>query len=459
MKDFIKRYAGILAICCVAVCAYTAIFVATKAYYHEHGSSYPVLESDAAEYVQLADNLRHHGAFSLATASPFSPEYFRVPGYPLFIAIILSLFGSVDAVIFVQILLTAASCFLIFCIAEKVSGSRFAAYLASGLFVCNPNTILFTLMVLSESLFVFVLLLSVYILICFQKSEEFRFAASGLLLGVSVLVRTIAMYMPLCFAILIFFTKQRSLKRSAILFGVFMCAFALVLLPWVVRNKVESGVFGISSTSAVNFYYYYVPLFIKNEHQLTTVSDLPQTEWKMDLAAAAVLQKESFAVVASQPLKYLQFHLTGIETYLEQSSLGYAWLFVFRPIYASNHSVFEVAAFEGTIRPYEHVEEFGMFGVVLLALMSILFIRKKEFFFFFWANILWFFVAAGPVATFSTRYRIPAEPFLMILASISIVGICTYGYLAVTAPRESYERARAWLAAFAGRIEAVLGIK
>ena len=76
----------------------------------------PVQQEDSTEYALLSQSLIDQHSFSLGNGVP---ETFRTPGYPFFTAIFSSVFGgSLQGVIFVQILLVLATALLIKKIAE-----------------------------------------------------------------------------------------------------------------------------------------------------------------------------------------------------------------------------------------------------------------------------------------------------------------------------------------------------
>src|SRR6185437_16542785 len=67
-------------------------------------SEYPAPTSnDAYQYALLGENLVNHQVFSESTSSPYIPDTFRTPGYPVFIALLFAVFGSLYAVLVVQI--------------------------------------------------------------------------------------------------------------------------------------------------------------------------------------------------------------------------------------------------------------------------------------------------------------------------------------------------------------------
>jgi 4-amino-4-deoxy-L-arabinose transferase-like glycosyltransferase len=462
MQLFLKAHAGILLLCLVMTGAYVTGYVYLEAFYAAEGKTYPIIESDSAEYLLLAENLLQHGVFSLSPSSPFEPETFRVPGYPLFVAAVVATFGSLDALIILQILLLAGCAFLVFLLADIVSSSRAVAYLAAGLFALSPNTPLFGVMVLSEPFFVFLFLLSTYLLLSVAPHYEKRVAWAGALLGAAALVRTVAIYLPI-FSIAATLVFRRWKSRPLLLATLFLGFFVFVVFPWVARNKAVSGEWGVSSTTAVNFYYYYVPLFLKHESAVGAkqiTADIPldsiPEDRKMDLASAPVLQSKSVDVILQSPLKYLQFHIKDISAFMEGSALRNGWEALIKPLYVSTHGKSEVFALENRVLRAAVVEGFVLHALWWMALLSIVFIKRKDAYALMWAQMLWFFVAAGPVAAFTTRYRVPAEPFLFILSSVGIVGLAKVCLAGATGPQSFYRRLRKVVAQISARVEKLL---
>jgi hypothetical protein len=466
VKDFIKQHHVALLICVAVIIAHTAVFLWVKDFYQGYGQAFPTHEHffDSGEYVDLANSIWNRHAFTFSTTSPYIPESFRVPGYPLLIALVHEMFGggdSFDAVIYLQILITALSVFLTYLLGMKVSGSKWVGYLAAFLFGFNPNTITFTIGLNSEPLFILIFLLSIYVSLSMFFKEKTRFALSGLLLGASVLVRCIATYVPLCFGVYLLFAREFTVKKKLFLFGIFLLCFVIVLTPWIVRNKVVTGVWGISSTTAYNFYYGYVPLFEKYKQAsmgqpvTEAVFEIPFDPWNRGLEIAPQLQRKSLEVIAAEPVAYAQYHLSKLSPFLEQSSIETFWWF-FQTLYKTDHTKAEYALIERSLIWPEVTETLILEFLAGLAFISIFFIRRKEIYFFFWANILWFYVGTGPVASFSTRYRNPIEPLLFILAMTSLVFGARYLYRAIKNPRMEYARFRKFVSVVAGKIESFL---
>jgi hypothetical protein len=70
---------------------------------------------DGRLYSQIARNVLEHRSYSIETEDPYPPTYIRVPGYPLFLAGVYSLFGHENdrAVRVVQAILDTLTCWLI----------------------------------------------------------------------------------------------------------------------------------------------------------------------------------------------------------------------------------------------------------------------------------------------------------------------------------------------------------
>src|ERR1700730_12572249 len=73
------------------------------------------LPDDAKTYARLARNVLEQHVYSDETEAPYDPSLIRVPGYPLLLASIYSVFGhtSNGAVRFLQALIDTASCALV----------------------------------------------------------------------------------------------------------------------------------------------------------------------------------------------------------------------------------------------------------------------------------------------------------------------------------------------------------
>lgn len=180
----------------------------------EHANPF---RADAAEYARYAANLVYHSTYSRAVPStvPLLPDAFRPPGYPLFLAACLWLFGDPAAVRWVYALQALLSAALV--PGTLILGRRFlprwAAWIAAVLVALSPHLISFTGYLLTELLFAFCLLLG---LIAFQLALAARrpagLFATGVLFGAGSLVNSAATPIALLAAVSLLF--ERPLRRS-----------------------------------------------------------------------------------------------------------------------------------------------------------------------------------------------------------------------------------------------------
>ncbi|HMH44320.1 MAG TPA: glycosyltransferase family 39 protein [Pyrinomonadaceae bacterium] len=230
---------------------------------------------DGLGYAQIARNLLELHVYSHATEAPFDPSYVRLPGYPLFLATIYSVFGHTNnsAVRIAQALIDAGTCALVAWLAflwQPDERRKIATAIAAlALAVVNPFTTIYAATILTEVPATFLIAAAcIAATIAFQSNifeRELRcWAISGLLLGVGVLFRPDVGLMAASIGITLVVARLRSVRVPAseglpkggtpeksrrpalslrpklsriILAGaVFSFAFALALAPWTIRN-------------------------------------------------------------------------------------------------------------------------------------------------------------------------------------------------------------------------------
>lgn len=286
---------------------------------------FPLIEIDSREYHQIADNLIENGIFSLDPEPPINPDSFRTPGYPLFLAGILVLFKSIKAVSIIQALISGFIGVLMYWISRRVFNKGAIGFLAALIFAFEPSGLFFSNMAMSETLFLLLLLLALYIFLDTNKSKR-KFALVGLLLGLCVLVRPIAILLPFIFILVYLLGGKRDFKKKIINSLIILIIFILVLSPWVLRNKIVFDSFGLSSISSYNLYYYNAmrffmlkegvtyteadKIFSDNMSSLTGVDLTKGTRPSLVLAPA--FRKEALNYIKSDMVGYVKFHLTTL---------------------------------------------------------------------------------------------------------------------------------------------------
>jgi 4-amino-4-deoxy-L-arabinose transferase-like glycosyltransferase len=225
------------------------------------------VSADSTQYIQLARTLREHAIFS---SDPMSnaPELHRTPGYPLFLA----LFAPWRDLAHLRLLLAAqaalllGSAWMLGDTARTWFGTRSpVCTLVSTLLLCNPVVLLLTFQVLTEMLFVFLCVSSLWLLARgWVAGRRPLLLLAGLLLGAAVLVRPIGLVLVLA-GLGTFLTSSRPHlfarpRREAYFHRRLLPWLAgALLLPgaWAMHNGVAHRYWGISKTGTSFVYAAY----------------------------------------------------------------------------------------------------------------------------------------------------------------------------------------------------------
>lgn len=220
---------------------------------------------DPTGFAILARNLLAYGAFTDAPPPPYVPTVFRTPGYPVFLAGVLFLGRTPYAVPLVQIVLVAFTAVLIFRLGKRLF-SHGVGLVAAILYVLDPVAMLLSLQFMSETLFMFLFVLFLFVL--FSKVEQpvspRTLFLAGILLGGATLVRPIVQYLPPVVLVYVFLT-QRKRWRGASLYrdlGAFSLGVILIIGPWMIRNGILAGGYHLSTIGPVTIARYYIPEYL-----------------------------------------------------------------------------------------------------------------------------------------------------------------------------------------------------
>jgi hypothetical protein len=258
LPNIIKNNYPILAVLLLAFTLRAALSVVSLSIdqnYHIFDSAF-----DTLSYINPAKNLIELGQFS----NGGKPEILRTPGYSLFlIPGIIS--GHIYFVtIFLQIVLSCCTVYLIYKIALIAFDRSRSAIFCALLYAIDPLSVMFSTLIMSETLFTTLITLFLYQLIKYftdnysgQPRKQLFFAALTLI--AAIYVRPIGYYLPFLITALLFvwiFTKK---NRHKILI-VNACIFLIFVMGsvgiWQIRNYVKTGYSGFSAVSDYNLYCY-----------------------------------------------------------------------------------------------------------------------------------------------------------------------------------------------------------
>jgi len=218
---------------------------------------------DGKVYAQIARNLLEQHVYSHATKPPYDPSLIRLPGYPLFLAGVYSIFGhnANTTVRIVQALIDTATCVLIALVAyywePDENRKRRSSIAALALATVCPFTTIYVATILTETptmFFVAAMCLTTALALRTQNQGKtlLLWIVTGLLAGLAVLFRPDSGLFALAIGItLVVATLGRrsevklDSKREEVLYrtartsylgAVFSLAFCIVLVPWTIRN-------------------------------------------------------------------------------------------------------------------------------------------------------------------------------------------------------------------------------
>lgn len=192
--------------------------------------------SDSPYYYTVAMGLLEKGGFySPGTGAPETTE----PLYPLFIAAA-SLIGGGNPVFIkiFQAVLGSLTCLFVFLLFRRIFSTS-SGFLAGIILAIHPVLIQQVSRILTETLFTFLLvLLFTLFSSAVEKASSPWFLSTGVVLGLCILTRDIAFYLPLfLFVALFYMMKKKAALKGCLLIGM---TTALTVTPWIVRNKMIS---------------------------------------------------------------------------------------------------------------------------------------------------------------------------------------------------------------------------
>jgi hypothetical protein len=135
------------------------------------GGQFPLLGGDSTDFGKLSENLFYHGTFSSSESVPLIPESFRLPGYsfflyPFFFLPLPLIFG-----VLAQLFCASGSVVLTYLLAKNYLSENIAFWGALFM-VFEPTSVFNSVQVLSDTVFVFTMLASFYLLLSTYTSKK-----------------------------------------------------------------------------------------------------------------------------------------------------------------------------------------------------------------------------------------------------------------------------------------------
>jgi 4-amino-4-deoxy-L-arabinose transferase-like glycosyltransferase len=181
------------------------------------------------------------------------PSALRAPGYPYALGLVYAVSGdSIAAGRIFGAALGALTVLLLFLLARRIWGRRIALF-AAALAAVFPPLVALSTELFSENLFIPILLGAVLCVLRYRESAALRWAvAAGALAGMAALTRGpgIIALLPLLFGL--WFLRPRLTGRALAGPAIALACSVAVVAPWTIRNAIEFGRF-IPITTSTGF--------------------------------------------------------------------------------------------------------------------------------------------------------------------------------------------------------------
>jgi hypothetical protein len=354
------------------------------------------------------------------------------------------LFGQRPAAIIgLQVLIGCLNLVLVYRIGQRIEPQ--AAVLGVLLLLFSAESILSTFFVLTETLYTLLLLLTMLAVIEYRQSLHWGWVVvAGLSCGLSVLCRPISMvFLPMLGILFALSPLSRIMPRIVVGAGV-VALSAMVVLPWVLRNSLVIGSPTVSTISNFNLLVYEAAALeaeiqgtslIKAQEMVLARRDaiirqmgLPDSEKSRALVASQLARE----IILSSPFRFIYVHLRE-----DLKNLLPGFSYAAHAVSDSEElpsDIWEVVRTRGWREAIESLwEQNGWvlmimlpFTVLLFAIYmgSILGIRRLfhrgNWFALVYLILPVLFLLLLPGAASNSRFRVPAMPFLCILASLGL---------------------------------------
>ncbi|MDX1687713.1 MAG: glycosyltransferase family 39 protein [Candidatus Promineifilaceae bacterium] len=402
-----------------------------------------VLRADAKGYHQLSVTLSTTDRLAFRDGGELTA--LRTPLYPLFVSFWYGLFGPHPwPVILMQGILDTLSCFLLYCVFDRVAGERVATFGAL-FYAIDPILILFTNTLYSDTLFVFLLVAGFFFFSRLFVDVSGRQAliavsAGALFFGLATLTRPIAQYLYVPVFAVLAISFRHNLRRAVRLGLAFGLVFVLVLLPWLVRNEVRFGHFALSTSGDLNLLLLYatpveaeisrertiddVQAGLVSEARALTLAEGASPERLNQFERAHYYRRVALRTIRRHPVTFIKHYVSGIlRNFVTPGTGSYG-----RILQIADDPGFDAMGsanlFDLAVRWFRHrnvtQQILGLFILLEIGVSYLLMVialptawkrGNRPFFLFCVLLALYFTALAGPAGR--PRFRLPVIPFYL----------------------------------------------
>jgi 4-amino-4-deoxy-L-arabinose transferase-like glycosyltransferase len=205
---------------------------------------------DEPEYIELAQNLWLGNGYSVHG----QPTAYRDMLYPAAASVVLRLTGgSLPAVLYLQVLLSCLTGWLIYLLGKRRFTEKIALLLCAA-WMLYPMAVVLSVLYLTETLFVFLWVLAIVLYDWLEENPGVvKAVLLGLCLGLLCLTRAVGLLMVAALAIYMVLIRYETQFRDRVrttLIVVGVCL--LTVLPWMIRNYTVMDSFSLNTNGGIN---------------------------------------------------------------------------------------------------------------------------------------------------------------------------------------------------------------
>jgi 4-amino-4-deoxy-L-arabinose transferase-like glycosyltransferase len=373
------------------------------------------LTSDSHGYLTLGSDL---SAFTSKSNPHFALGLLRTPVYPLYLTITQNITASrIIGPMLIQVALGVGVVYLTY----RLGLSLFTPSVAlcgAAVLAIDPISIVYSSLVLTETLFALFLVWSVLLLWRPEDNRWLRGLAAGLLLGLATLTRPVSLYLSVVLAICYLLLERKDLKKAVLVALSFLIGFGVLAGGWVIRNDVVANDPTVSTIEGYNLLYYRAAGALQESQGISI------TQARLDLARQLATKLHANAT----PGEIDKTEQSLATTVIRQHLVGYGKEVVKgggRLLAGPGNDEF-VPATGG--HAHDLVDSYGLVYLVALYVLVVIGLwaawrqRRLRNCFIPIVVVLYLLLVSSGSDAYS-RFRSPLMPFFAVLAGAGLVGL------------------------------------
>jgi 4-amino-4-deoxy-L-arabinose transferase-like glycosyltransferase len=376
---------------------------------------------DSAVYDANALSLARTGSFIPVSQETLhaGPTAFYPPLFPVVLAGVYKVLGTSEPARWeagrvLEAVLGAIAVLLTGLIATRLWGAR-VGLIAAGIAAVSPPLVLVGSSLLSESLFIPLLLAAVWAALVFRDSRRLRWAAlAGVLVGLSALTRGNGVFLIIPVGLLVWVQRPRWTRQALGAPALVLAATVVILIPWTVRNlEVFHQFVPIATDTGYTLDGTFNAAVQNGEQRFPAMWVMPQARTQQLYAADPHANEASISqTLTREALHYIRGHPVSL----------------LKTAYWNTVRMLDLTpSVERYFAPYERyplwlamLSVYASWALLLLCVVGILCPAARAAPAALWTCPVVLYLSTVLLLGL-TRGRSPSDPFLIMLASLAVV--------------------------------------